>query len=223
VSVATGEHSVLKRVSASGVRAASIVDLVTIGFSRREDDVEGGESVSRRMLQRFLSIRGLVSAAPSDLGTTAGLDSYEVLRAQALMEIGRRSQNAGKGPLTTIDSPDDAMEVLDWLRDEKREFFVAILLDSKNQIMRTANIHIGTLTMSVVGAREVFREAIRDGASSLIVAHNHPSGDPTPSPEDIEITRRLVAIGDMLDIPVRDHVIIGERRAVSLRQQGYVR
>lgn len=221
--MAGSEQAVLKRVTDSGVRAASIVDLVTVAFSRREADVDSGETMSRRMLTRFGSIRGLLGASSSDLAAATGLDPYEVLRAQALLEIGRRCQNAGRGPITTIENAEDARDLLSWLADEKREHFVAILLDAKNQIMRIATIHIGTLTMSVVGAREVFREAIRDGASAVIVAHNHPSGDPTPSTEDIAITKQLVEVGRMLDIPVLDHFIIGERRAYSLREGGYVR
>jgi len=185
--------------------------------------VDASAEVGRSFLRRAGGIRGIGEASIADLSEATGLDEFEVLRIQALLELGRRTQSAGKGEIRSIDSPDDAMELLDWMRFEKREHFVAILLDAKNQIMRVAPIHIGTLTMSVVGAREVFREAIRDAASSIIVAHNHPSGDPTPSPEDIEITGKLVEVGEILDIPVLDHVIIGERRAVSLRQGGYVR
>lgn len=184
--------------------------------------MDGSEAASRRLLERFGSLRGLSGAAGSDLSAMTGLEGFEVLRAQALMEIGRRSHLAGKGELQKIETVEDAFVHLDWMRFEMREHFVAVLLDAKAHIMRTATVHVGTLTMSVVGLREVFREAIRDGASSVIVAHNHPSGDPEPSPEDIAITRELVQAGKMLDIPVVDHVIIGERRAVSLRQRGYV-
>lgn len=214
--------TIVTRVRASGVKAASIPDLLALGFSRREDDVDGAEIASRRMLERFGSLRGLSQAAGSDLAAMTGLEHFEVLHAQALMEIGRRSHLAGKGDLAKIESADDAMIHLDWLRYEMKEHFVAILLDAKAHIMRTATVHVGTLTMSIVGLREVFREAIREGASSVIVAHNHPSGDPEPSPEDIAITKELVQAGKLLDIPVLDHVIIGERRAVSLRQRGYV-
>lgn len=216
------DHSVLQRVLNVGVRAASIIDLIAIGFSRREADVDASEVSSRRLLTRFQSLRGFLTASTADLSASTGLDNYEVLRAQALMEIGRRSHHAGRGPITTVESKEDALMLLEWMAEEKREHFVAILLDAKGQVMRVATIHIGTLTMSVVGAREVFREAIREGASAVIVSHNHPSGDPTPSPEDISVTRRLVQLGEMLDIPVHDHIIIGERRAISLREEGYV-
>jgi DNA repair protein RadC len=139
------------------------------------------------------------------------------------MELGRRMANAAQGPKDTIESAEDVMAHMDHLRYEKREHFVAILLDAKNNIIRIAPIHVGTLTSSIVGAREVFREAIRDGAASIILVHNHPSGDPTPSPEDCEVTDHLVLVGDMLDIPVVDHVVIGERTYRSFAQLGLMR
>jgi DNA repair protein RadC len=108
------------------------------------------------------------------------------------------------------------------LRDEKREHFIVVLLDAKNKVIRHVTVHIGTLTSSIVGPREVFREAIREGASGIILAHNHPSGDPEPSIEDVSITRKLAEIGHVLDIPVLDHVILGEFKVVSLRQEGVI-
>ncbi|AIE87245.1 DNA repair protein RadC [Fimbriimonas ginsengisoli Gsoil 348] len=200
------------------MRAASVIDLLAIGFSRRESDVALAEPMARKALQRFGSLKSLGEAGATDLTAATGLENFEVLRAQALIEIGRRCAKNNRGEITSIDSPDDVFELLSYLQGEKREHFVAILLDAKSQVMRVANIHIGTLTASIVGPREVFREAIRDGASSIIVAHNHPSGDPSPSPEDVEVTHKLIEIGQMLDIPVLDHIIIGERRALSLRE-----
>jgi DNA repair protein RadC len=213
-------QSVSRRVSSLGVRAASVLDLLAVGLSRRPEDADAAEGTSRRLLTRFGSLHGLAGAAADDLTQECGLEPYEVLRVQALLELGRRIRNAGKGDPDQIDSPEDVMRLLDDLRFEKREHFVALLLDAKGALIRRATVHVGTLTMSVVGAREVFREAIRDGASAIVVAHNHPSGDPTPSPEDIEVTHRLVEVGKMLDIPLLDHIVVGERRWVSLREKG---
>lgn len=201
-----------------GVRASSPIDLIAIGLSRRESDLAGMEPIARKVLQRFGSLRSLAEAGPADIATASGLEEFETTRVMALIELGRRCGNSARGPVTTIDGPEDVYDLLQYLQGEKREHFVAILMDAKGRVMRVAEVHIGTLTASIVGAREVFREAIRDGASSLIVAHNHPSGDPTPSPEDIEVTKKLFEIGEMLDIPLLDHVIIGERSARSLRE-----
>jgi DNA repair protein RadC len=217
------DRGIVQRVLTVGVRAASVVDLVAISFSRREEDVPLAEVPSRKMLQRFQSLRGLSEASRSDLQASTGLDDFEVLRAQALIELGRRMANAAAGPKETIDSAEDVMALMDHLRYEKREHFIAILLDTKNNVIRTAPIHVGTLNASIVGPREIFREAIRDGAASVILVHNHPSGDSTPSPEDHEVTQHLVKIGDMLDIPVVDHVVIGERRCFSFAESGLIR
>jgi len=149
-----------------------------------------------------------------------GLEGFEALRCLSLIEIGRKAALAGKGEVYAIEGPSDVMCLLEIPVSEKREHFYAILLDSANVVMRKALIHIGTLTMSIVGPREIFREAVREGASSIIVAHNHPSGDPTPSPEDIEVTKQLVQAGKMLDIPVLDHVIIGHGTYRSLSEMG---
>ena len=214
------ETQIVDRVRASGVRAAMMLDLLAVCFSRRESDANESGVMAQRILRRFQPLQGLANASKADLTALAGLEDFEILRSQALMELGRRLELMGKGTVTAIGCKGDVEEALNYLRFEKREHFVAILLDAKNGIMRVATIHIGTLTSSIVGPREVFREAIREGASAIILAHNHPSGNPEPSPEDLQVTGQLVEIGRMLDIPVLDHVIIGDRSSVSLQARG---
>jgi DNA repair protein RadC len=217
------DPTAVDRVKASGVSSASLVDLLALGFSRNEQDAVLAEVQARDILNRFGSLRSLGDASSFDVLSRTGLEGHDLLRTQALIELGRRIGMAGKGPPRHIDDPDDVVEVIQEqisrFRDEKREHFFAILLDTKGAVMRVANIHIGTLNASIVGAREIFREAIRDGASSVIVGHNHPSGDPTPSDEDIAVTTQLVKLGEMLDIRVEDHVIVGESTYTSLRRE----
>lgn len=189
-----------------------------VAFARREEDADANETMARDLLVRFGSIQRLSDADFPELKEKTSQDDFEILRAKALLELGRRAEKAGKGVPDTIDTAEDAMAHLDFLRGEKREHLYAFLLDAKNQLIRLAEIHIGTLTMSLVGPREIFREAIKEGACNVVVAHNHPSGDPTPSPEDIDVTKKLVEIGELLDIKVLDHVIIGDGRAVSLNR-----
>lgn len=208
------------RVRSLGMKSAALIDLVAIGLSRREEDANTGAESARKFLNRYSGLHGVADASHIDISEASGLEGFEVLRVLALIELGRRMGRSGKGPITEISGPDDVFELLDHLRFEKKEHFVAILLDTKNNVLRVAPIHVGTLDMSVVGPREVFREAIRDGAASIIVAHNHPSGDPTPSPEDLEVTRTLAQVGKLLDIPVVDHVIIGQRRPYSFSTHG---
>ncbi|MBV6490738.1 MAG: DNA repair protein RadC [Fimbriimonadaceae bacterium] len=202
--------------------ALGFVDLVALGVASSEsekDQAEAYEAVRRRatLTSQFHRVADLSEHELAQFG----VESYEAVRALAWIEIGRRMERATRSGDPVITGPADAAEFLrSKLRLEKKEQFVVVLLDAKGQVMHHSVVHIGTLTMSVVGPREVFREAIRAGAASIIVAHNHPSGNPDPSPEDIEITERLVRVGEMLDIPVNDHIIIGYDTHISLRERG---
>ncbi len=206
--------------------SSSPIDLVAIGFSRSESDAILGEGMARRILTRYGGLRGVWDASSADLSIMTGLDEFEIFRSQALMEIGRRAAKMGRGEQITVQSARDAVQLivseLGKYRSEKREHVFAILMDAKNQILKIETVHIGTLNASLVGPREIYRPAIREGASSLILAHNHPSGDPTPSGEDIDITEKLAKVGLLLDIPLLDHVIIGDPDFVSLHQRGVI-
>lgn len=217
--------TVVERIRQYGVKSASPTDLVAVALSRREDDANESTQLAREILKRYGSIGALSEISTDELRQLTGLDDFELVRFMSMLELGRRSDKTNaKAGLRPADNPADVEELLSHLCDEKQEHFCAIFLDAKLNILRWKTIHIGTLTMSVVGPREVFREAVREGASSIVVAHNHPSGDTTPSPEDIDVTKKLVEIGNMLDIPVVDHVIIGEPgRATSLRMKGYIK
>lgn len=196
------------------------MDLLTVGLTRREADLALAEPGVVRYVQSMGNVRRVLEASAGELGAITGLEPFEIMRVQSLLELGRRAGDAGTGAPTELDTPEKVMALLDDLRFEKREHFVALTVNAKVQLIRRVTIHVGTLTMSVVGAREVFREAIRDGAASIIVAHNHPSGDPTPSQEDKMITHDLIRAGRLLDIDVLDHIVIGERTCVSLRREG---
>lgn len=209
----------LDRLYAMGAKGTSPTDLLALGLSRRAEDAEPNEPIARTLLRREGGIRNLIELTPADLGAH-GMDGFETARFLALLELGRRMGAAGRGPVVSIDGPEDVFRLCDDLRHQKKEYFVAILLDTQSGVMRRATIHVGTLTASLVGAREVFREAVRDGASSIIVAHNHPSGDPTPSPEDVQVTRQLIMAGSLLDIPVLDHIVIGDTEYRSLKRMG---
>jgi len=202
-----------------GIRSASPTDLIAIALSRRPNDASGAEGAAKDMHTRLGGIAKLADISFAEL-CSQGLDDFEALRVLAAIELGRRAGAAGKGVHPEIDVPEDTYAELEHLRHEKREHFVILLLDAKNRMFRRETIHIGTLSNSLVGPREVFRIAIREGASSIIVAHNHPSGDPAPSPEDLEVTKKLVEVGKMLDIPVVDHIIIGDPGSVSFVRKG---
>ena len=211
------------RIQQNGLRTSSATDLLAVGLSRRPEDVGHLEETAKSILKKLGSIRAFGDLSADHLKQEAGLSGEEAFRAMALIELGRRIGLAGKGEKFEVYDARSIYDLLSHLRDEKKEYFVLIMLDAQNGVIRVSNVHIGTLTSSMVGPREVFREAIREGASSIVVAHNHPSGEPTPSPEDIDVTERLMEVGKMLDIPLVDHVIIGEGKFVSLRERGVIK
>ena len=126
--------------------------------------------------------------------------------------------------ITAITCPEDVYDyAAPIIGDKDKEYFAVILTNVKNVILSMPIISIGSLTASVVHPREVFKEAVKNSAAAIIMVHNHPSGNPEPSPDDINLTRRMVAVGKMMDIPVLDHVIIGNNRYASLKETGHIK
>lgn len=211
---------VRERWKGLGLGSASPIELLAIMLARNPDDADANESLARKLLMRH-QVEGLARLAPADLAE-AGLDDAECRRLLAAVELGRRSALAAKPLPDRIDRPEDAFALFEDLAREPQEMFVAAFLDTKNGLISRRTIHVGTLQASLVGAREIFREAVRENAASVVIAHNHPSGDPEPSPEDIEVTRYLKEAGKLLDIPVVDHIVVGRSRSVSLAQRGHL-
>lgn len=142
-------------------------------------------------------------------------------RLSAALELGRRLAREGPIERQRINGPNDIFELCaPRLRDLQQEEFHVLLLNTQHAVMREVVATRGTLDTSVVHAREVFRPAIAESAAAVILVHNHPSGDPTPSPEDREVTRQLAAAGELIGIPVLDHVVIGDARYVSFVESG---
>jgi DNA repair protein RadC len=208
------------RLNRQGVAGGAIPDLLAVGLSRHAEDVPLAERHCRELLMRLGSLHHLRQATREDFARVVGLNDFEVLRVQALLELGRRMAESARGPRPALDDFPEVLEQLADLRHATQERVVVLLLDSKLQLIRRADVHLGTVDASLIGAREIYREAILAGAAQIILAHNHPSGDPTPSPEDIRITRQLREIGKMLDIPLVDHVVVGSHEAISMKRRG---
>jgi DNA repair protein RadC len=208
-----------RRIQQHGLKAVSTADLMCMILSREERDIEANERAALEIVRRYPGSR-LMDLSPAELHSVAGIEGFEGLRLLAAMELGRRVAGQGKQLVESISDQEEAYQVFRWLENETQEHFCAAFLNTKAAILSTKVIHIGTLNMSVVGARELFREAVRENAASVIVAHNHPSGDPTPSPEDVAITKKLAEVGELLDVPVLDHIIVGQGKFVSLHQLG---
>ena len=218
---ATSESPYL-RVQAGGVRSASPIDLLALCLTREEKDASQNESAARELLTRFTLSR-LNDLSRMDLTLASGLEGLEADKILCALELGRRSALAGQGVPTSITSDQDAYLALKpHLEGQQQEKFVALYLTTKNTIISVRTVHVGTLNSAPVGPREIFREAVRENAAALIVAHNHPSGDPKPSPEDIAITRKLKEVGQILDIPLLDHIVVGHGRFVSLNREGHL-
>ena len=150
-----------------------------------------------------------------------GVGEAREAKLYALGEVARRLMEAQPTKRTTIHGPEDAAAVLvPRTRYENKEHFMAMFLDSKNHILAIETISTGSLSASIVHPREVFAAALKYPTAAMIVAHNHPSGDPGPSREDIAVTERLVKAGKIMDIPVLDHIILGDARWMSMKERG---
>ena len=184
----------------------------------------GGESVlvsARRVLAACGTLRGIAEASVERLIRLHGIGLAKAAQLKAAAEMGRRLAGAAPPARPVVTSVEAAAALLrPSLLDKQREHVVALLLDARHRLIRMSPIAVGSLSASLVHPRELFKEAVAASAAAVIVAHNHPSGDPTPSEHDQALTRRLAAAGALLGIEVLDHLIIGTEGVVSLRALG---
>ena len=189
----------------SGTRNESVLDL------------------SNRVLMHFEGIKLLRNATIEELTAIKGIGPAKGVIMLAALELGDRLNRYKPSEKYVVRSPEDGADyVMEEMRLLDQEHFIALFLNTKNQIIHSQTIFIGTLNSSVVHPREIFREAVRRSSASIIVAHNHPSGDPTPSPEDINVTKRLVKAGRIMGIEVLDHLVIGDGKFISLKEKGHL-
>lgn len=185
-----------------------------------------GQSVlqlSDQIINRAGSLRALLEMDLEELKGIKGVGEAKAIQIKAGLELGRRLSRGNLLERVRITGPQDAADyMMDALRYLHQEHFVALYLNTKNQVIGQETLFVGTLNSSLVHPREVFREAIRKSAASLILLHNHPSGDPTPSKEDLDVTKRLVESGRLLGIEVLDHLVIGDGTYVSLKERGLI-
>lgn len=207
------------RLQRAGVASGTPIDLLTLALCRDPQDLEATEPHAAHLLRQY-RMRQLGDVSAAELQERVGMDAYESLRFLATLELGRRVGASSHGEVSTITGDKDAYEAVKHIEDAKQEKVITVLLDTKNHILGTITVHIGTLDASLIGPREVFRDAVRENAAALVVAHNHPSGDPTPSQEDIAVTKRLNEVGEILGIRLLDHIIVGKGKYVSLRKEG---
>ncbi|MBQ9365139.1 MAG: DNA repair protein RadC [Schwartzia sp.] len=179
--------------------------------------------LAEEILARFQGkgIAAITQMLPEEIAEINGIGLAKAATVIAAVELGRRIATKAAANLDSVYSGGDVAAIfMPRLRYEMKEHFILVLLDMKNHIISTPTISVGSLSNSVVHPREVFSEAIRRSAGGIILVHNHPSGDPEPSGDDIALTRRLVAASKILGIPIVDHVIIGDNKFVSLEEKG---
>ena len=205
-----------ERLAALGAHTLTNTDLVTVlleGEAPLPDADADAADLTRRLLTRFRSLRTLARCDPRELASVEGLGKDKALVLAAAFELGRRVARETIAKLR-VDSPEVVCQLLAQdLRALNRESLRALLLDTKFQLIRIEEISLGSLNESVAHPREIYRPALIHSAYAIIMVHNHPSGDPTPSKADKLLTRKLVEVGETLQIALADHIIIGGMQA----------
>lgn len=179
--------------------------------------------LAHRVIRSFGGLSGLLDTSTEELMSIRGIGLGKALQIVAAIELGRRILRSPQRQKQQIHSASDvAGYVMDRMRHLKKEQFVTLYLDTKHCVIGDEVVSIGSLDASIVHPREIFKSAVKRSASAILCVHNHPSGDPSPSPEDIAVTRRLCEAGKLLGIDVLDHIVIGDGRYISLQAQGYM-
>jgi DNA repair protein RadC len=201
--VALGDNELVALVLGNGFRGA------------------GALHVANELLRLRGGVHGLVRSTTADLASVAGIGSAKAAQLLAALELGRRTLACAPSARVQLLTPRDAATYLmPAFGSRPVEQFGVVLLDTKHRVLRTTIVASGTLNSTVVEPRDVFREALLAGAAAVVAFHNHPSGDPSPSPDDVELTRRLKAAGTLMGIDLVDHVVLGDARYCSLKEAG---
>lgn len=209
-----------ERALQSGVASLSDAELLAI-LLRSGTAEDTAVQLAEKVLLKLGGLTELPRSSMEELQSIRGLGPAKAVTLMATAELAKRLSNRTRYESVTVSSPGDAAGlVMEELRHKLREHFRVLLLDTKNRVLGIEDISIGSLNASLVHPREVFRPAIRKACASMILIHNHPSGDPTPSREDVEVTKRLTEAGRLMGIEVLDHLVIGDGRFVSFREKG---
>lgn len=199
-----------ERLRDHGSAYLSNAELVAI-LLRTGTPSENVIDLATRLISKYGGLEGLARASFHELVSVHGMGDAKTAQLKSALELGKRLLSSGAEERVTINSPQDAANLVSAeMALLEQEHFRVILLNTKNQVMGITEVYKGNLNSTVIRASEVFQEAARSNYASVILVHNHPSGDPTPSPEDVHTTKSLVKAGKMLDIDVLDHLVIGQ-------------
>ncbi|MBI5742061.1 MAG: DNA repair protein RadC [Nitrospirae bacterium] len=212
----------LLRYGAQGLSTAQLLAVILRTGGKGKSALELG----REALSHFRSLKGMEDASVSEFSDLKGMGGVKVAQMKAAFELGRRLLQEEASHSLRNPSFKNSREVYEYYRPKfyglKKEKFLCSLLDAKNRVYREISVSDGTLSSSPVHPREVFKYAIKESAASVLFVHNHPSGDPTPSLDDLDITKRLVETGKIIGIHVLDHVVVSDGGYVSIMEKGYL-
>jgi DNA repair protein RadC len=209
-----------ERLAQRGPQALSSAELLAI-LLRVGVTGENAVQVGHRLLNAFGGISGLQRASFSEVCSQHGVGLAKAAQIKAAIELGNRLVLEAPEQRRAIHSPADAADLVKYeMSGFEQEHLRVILLDTRNRVLEIVEVYQGSLNSSPVRVGELFKAAVRRNAAAIIVVHNHPSGDPTPSPDDVAVTRAIVQAGKLLDIDVLDHLVIGGGQCVSLKERG---
>ncbi len=208
-----------ERLAKLGPEALKDAELIAVIIRSGTREV-GAVALAEEVIRKFKDLRGVAQASIEELKTVKGLGEVKAIEIKAALELGKRLAVHTADQRPKISSAEDVSRLLMVpFKDCEIEIFKVLLMNPKNEVIKIAEVSRGSLDASVALPREVFRQAIRDGAVSVIVCHNHPSGDPEPSHVDIALTRRLHESGELIGITLLDHIVFGDGRYVSLKER----
>ena len=213
-----------ERLIKFGVESLSIPELLALIMGRGTR----GRSVlviASELLQKYKSLKNLEGASINELRAVQGIGEAKATQIKAALELAKRIEEDDSLQITktTVKSPDDILHIIKKeLKGKKKEYFMVALLDTRNHLIAIRTVSIGSLDTSIVHPREVFLEAISNSAASVIFIHNHPSGNPDPSEEDIKLTRQLIEAGKILDIDVLDHIVVVDNGYFSMKARNLI-
>ncbi|MEA1959656.1 MAG: DNA repair protein RadC [Chloroflexota bacterium] len=211
-----------ERLRESGPSSLSNSDLLAIVL-RTGTQSDNAVGLANRLLARFGGLPGLSRASFGELCSEHGIGQAKAAQLKASLELGRRLASARPEERASIQTPQDAVDLLmSDMGPLRQEHLRVMLLNSKNQLISIHEVYKGSVNASMIRTSELFREAVRENCPAVIVVHNHPSGDPEPSADDIAATEQIIGGGKALDIEVLDHIIIGDHKFVSLKERGLI-
>jgi DNA repair protein RadC len=209
-----------ERLEQVGAEALRDAELLAILF-RTGTRTQGAVALAESLVQRFGGLRGLARASLVELQEVAGVGRVKAIEVKAALELGKRLAAFSERGRPRIHAAEDVAKLLMVrYKDYEHEVFKCLLLTTRNEVIAVRDISHGGLDGTLAAPRDVFRQAVREGASAVICCHNHPSGDPEPSRDDLALTRRLAEAGELVGVRMLDHVIFGDGRYVSLKDRG---